>query len=202
MTGRGYGELAAGGVVPSEVVRKMACDARISWITRDRRGVVGIGRARRHIPPAMMNHLRKRDGGCRFPGCGCTRYLHAHHKTHWVNGGLTELPNLILVCHRHHALLHEGGWNAIGNPEPGPGPGSTLQFIRPDGSVYLPIPTQLLQAELPHGPAPDNAGPAPASTGAHRRPPAPQHRRGHRRDAASPPVDGRPAYGGAAERLF
>jgi hypothetical protein len=28
---------------------------------------------------------------------------------HWINGGETKLVNLILLCSRHHRLVHEGG---------------------------------------------------------------------------------------------
>jgi hypothetical protein len=152
VSGEGPGTLAAGGVVPAEVARRMACDGRMVWLTRDERGVVGIGRASRHIPAAMLIYLKHRDGGCRFPGCGRTRHLHAHHIRHWANDGETNVDNLLLACPRHHRLLHEGGWNAAGNPEPGPGPASTLRFIREDGTVYV---AHLLPARPPgDGPAP------------------------------------------------
>ena len=29
----------------------------------------------------------------------------------WAHSGVTELPNMGLVCYRHHELCHEGGWN-------------------------------------------------------------------------------------------
>ena len=32
---------------------------------------------------------------------------------HWANGGPTEIDNLIMVCHRHHRSVHEGGWNVV-----------------------------------------------------------------------------------------
>ncbi|HYM96915.1 MAG TPA: HNH endonuclease signature motif containing protein, partial [Candidatus Sulfotelmatobacter sp.] len=34
----------------------------------------------------------------------------AHHVVHWARGGKTDLDNLILLCHRHHWMVHEGGW--------------------------------------------------------------------------------------------
>ena len=35
----------------------------------------------------------------------------AHHIEHWANGGLTRLFNLVLLCRRHHRMVHEGRWH-------------------------------------------------------------------------------------------
>ncbi len=35
---------------------------------------------------------------------------HAHHVTHWINGGTTSPANLILLCGHHHRLIHSGPW--------------------------------------------------------------------------------------------
>jgi hypothetical protein len=37
----------------------------------------------------------------------------AHHVLHWVHGGETDLDNLVLICHRHDWLVHEGGWRLV-----------------------------------------------------------------------------------------
>jgi len=138
VTGQGTGELASGVAVPAEVVRRLACDARIEAVLARPSGVVGIGRASRQVPAPLLRYLKDRDGSCRFPGCGRTRHLHAHHIQHWANGGETEPRNLLLLCHRHHALVHEGGWSLTGNPEPGPGVADTLSFHRHDGTAFQP----------------------------------------------------------------
>jgi len=36
------------------------------------------------------------------------KWLDAHHVKHWINGGETSLANTMLICSRHHRLLHEG----------------------------------------------------------------------------------------------
>ena len=34
--------------------------------------------------------------------------MDAHHVKHWADGGETKLDNLVLLCRRHHRLIHEG----------------------------------------------------------------------------------------------
>ncbi|MDE2796254.1 MAG: HNH endonuclease signature motif containing protein, partial [Gemmatimonadota bacterium] len=50
----------------------------------------------------------ERDRGCRYPGCA-SRFTEAHHVKHWADGGETSLADTILLCRRHHRLVHEGG---------------------------------------------------------------------------------------------
>jgi hypothetical protein len=51
----------------------------------------------------------RRDGGCARPGCPEDRLerLHAHHMRHWLFGGRTDLPNLVLLCDADHGLVHD-----------------------------------------------------------------------------------------------
>jgi 5-methylcytosine-specific restriction endonuclease McrA len=98
--GEGGCELDDGSAIAPETARRLACDA----------SVVRDGRKTRAIPPAMRRALRARDRGCRFPGCENRRFLDAHHVHHWARGGSTTLPNLLLLCRRHHRLVHEGGY--------------------------------------------------------------------------------------------
>ena len=86
-----------------------------------------IGRKSRSVPPALRRALQRRDGGCRFPGCTCTRFVDAHHVKHWADGGETALDNLVLLCRHHHRLVHEGGFGLRVRS------GGQLQFSRPDG---------------------------------------------------------------------
>ena len=94
--------------------------------------VLDIGRRTRSIPPAIRRALTVRDEGCRFPGCSNTRYVDAHHIKHWADGGETKLENLVLLCHRHHRLVHEGGYS-----------------LREDFSFWNPEGRQLHEAATP-----------------------------------------------------
>ncbi len=87
---------------------------------RTRRGSLAVvsdltgcdqGRDSRLVNPGLRRLLGALDGErCRFPGCTHTRYLHAHHLRFWRDGGPTDLSNLVLLCTKHHQLLHTQGY--------------------------------------------------------------------------------------------
>jgi hypothetical protein len=98
--------------LPIESVKRLCCDSRAVVITEDEKGEpLSIGRKTRIVPAAIQRALRARDKNCcTFPGCKNRRYLHSHHVEHWSNGGETSLDNLMLLCTKHHTLVHEGGF--------------------------------------------------------------------------------------------
>jgi hypothetical protein len=109
--GDGACELAEGPPVAPETARRLSCDASIVEI-RERDGEpLSVGRKTRSIPPALRRAVRRRDRGCRFPGCENHRFVDAHHIEHWARGGETSLENLVLLCRTHHRLVHEGGYS-------------------------------------------------------------------------------------------
>src|SRR5216683_97730 len=92
--------------IPAETARRLACDAAITPIIDGE-----ADRTSRVMPSATRRALSARDKGCRFPGCDCPpAWTDAHHLKHWADGGPTTLDNLILLCRRHHRLVHEEGW--------------------------------------------------------------------------------------------
>jgi hypothetical protein len=106
----GRSELEDGPTLAAETVRRLGCDASLLAIVHDGRGrVLDIGRKTRSIPSAIGRALRVRDRGCRYPGCTSQRFVDGHHIEHWAHGGATRLSNLVLLCRRHHHLVHEGG---------------------------------------------------------------------------------------------
>lgn len=95
--------------LPIETVRRIACDSDLVVLVKDGNGTpLSVGRKTRVVPAAIERALWARDKGCRFPGCGRRRWVHAHHVVHWAAGGETSLENLVLLCSQHHVLLHEG----------------------------------------------------------------------------------------------
>jgi hypothetical protein len=105
-------ELEGHGNIAAETSRRLACDAGVlHWLEDDDGNALNVGRKTRSIPPAIRRALQRRDGGCRFPGCTCSRFVDAHHIRHWADGGETSMHNLVLLCRRHHRLVHEGGFS-------------------------------------------------------------------------------------------
>lgn len=129
----GRAESESGTTLLAETARRLVCDARLQLNLESPDGtVIGVGRTTRTIPPWLARVIRMRDKGCRFPGCGRTRWIHFHHIIHWANGGPTDLDNLISLCLFHHRLAHEGGWSISGNPN------GKVSWIRPGGSEFIP----------------------------------------------------------------
>jgi hypothetical protein len=104
-------QIEEGPVIAPELARRLGCDAALVTIVERDGEPLSVGRRTRAISPALRRALKRRDDGCRFPGCTNTRYLHAHHIEHWAQGGKTELSNLIQLCSRHHRCVHEGGYS-------------------------------------------------------------------------------------------
>jgi hypothetical protein len=77
-----------------------------------------LGRTTRVVSPAQRTALAVRDGGCVFPGCDRPlAWCEAHHLVHWLDGGPTDLDNLVLLCRAHHRAVHEGGWRLARGPD-------------------------------------------------------------------------------------
>ena len=94
--------------LPVSSVQRLLCDGAATAVVEKNGDPLSIGRKQRTVPPAIRRALAARDRHCTFPGCTHSRYLDAHHIQHWVDGGETSLDNLVLLCSRHHRLLHEG----------------------------------------------------------------------------------------------
>jgi hypothetical protein len=125
------GELDHAGPVAPETVRRLACDASVMRVVVSGTSEpLDVGRRTAVVPPAMRRAVIVRDRHCRFPGCDRPHtWCDAHHVVHWADGGSTSVPNLILLCRRHHRLVHERGGFGLELVE---GRGV---FRRPDGSV-------------------------------------------------------------------
>ena len=129
LPGAAGGTLDWVGPVTAQAVRRLGCDASLTRVLLTGASeVLDVGRRSRLVSPALRRALVLRDGGCRFPGCDRPPpWTDAHHRVHWADGGATSLANLLLLCRRHHRVLHEGGWSLVGDPT------GELTAIPPEG---------------------------------------------------------------------
>jgi 5-methylcytosine-specific restriction endonuclease McrA len=98
--------LEGSGPLSPETAERLACDARRLTIKPGDRDLVH-SRVGRCASYAQQRALHKRSSHCQYPGCTAARELEAHHVIPVERSGKTELDNLILLCPRHHKLLHD-----------------------------------------------------------------------------------------------
>lgn len=119
-------------LVGLEALRRLLCDASISLVVtaepdgettadlganplgirpgRRLADPLYVGRAARIVTAAQWRALVVRDRHCVVKGCR-RRPLRceAHHVRHWLDGGATDLDNLVLLCFQHHHEHHDRG---------------------------------------------------------------------------------------------
>lgn len=90
----------------------LACDPHIVELLVDAFGQPKAARELDRFPDRNMRRaLVARDGGCAYPGCDCPpSWCDAHHVVEWSDDGRTVIPNLVLLCRRHHGIVHRSGW--------------------------------------------------------------------------------------------
>jgi hypothetical protein len=108
---------------------RLACDCNITRVLLGQdSAVIDVGRSSRKVKPATRRALNVRDRGCQWPGCDrSASWSSGHHLVHWIHGGRTDLQNLVLLCYRHHWMVHEGKW----------------QLVKTDDGKFLAVPPQL-----------------------------------------------------------
>ena len=139
VAGLGVGVTEDGTEIPASAVRRLCCDADVVPVVLGSRSeVLDVGRRSRLVTPAIWRALVARDRHCRFPGCRRPPLMcHAHHVQHWVDGGLTSLDNLLLLCG------HPTAWCM-----PGPGRPSWIPSESQSSSHRTASP---VTASSPHG---------------------------------------------------
>ena len=108
--------LEGAGSLSPETAERLTCDARRLAIKPHGRDLVH-SRVGRCASYAQQRALHKRASHCQYPGCRAARELEAHHIVAVARGGKTELDNLILLCARHHKLLHDHRIRTTGDGE-------------------------------------------------------------------------------------
>jgi hypothetical protein len=98
--------------ISAQMVERLACDCTVTRILLGSdSAVIDVGRSRRVVSGSTRRALNVRDRHCQWPGCERPpSTCDAHHLIYWTRGGPTDLDNLLLLCYRHHWMVHEGAW--------------------------------------------------------------------------------------------
>ena len=126
----------SGEFVSMATVERFVCDAGVIPVKFDNDGqVLNVGRAQRLFTDRQRVGLAARDGGCRFPGCDRPpSWCEAHHINQWAHGGSTDLADGVLLCRRHHLLVHNNKWQISRN--------GGEYMITPPGGTPTPMPSK------------------------------------------------------------
>lgn len=129
-----------GTALEAATIAQILCDATFHRCVVDPEGaILDYGRATRSISAAIWSALVVRDEGCRFPGCDRpAKWTEAHHVVWFSRRGTTSLDNLVLLCSRHHHVLHKPGWDAKLKPD------GTFEVTNPPGEVHATSPPRAL----------------------------------------------------------
>ncbi len=99
--------------------RRMACDAGlIPVVLGGRSEVLDHGRMRRlfskpqRVAMALRQSFRCAAEGCERPTAWCD----AHHLQPWSRDGRTDLADGVLICGRHHTLVHHPAYHVERRP--------------------------------------------------------------------------------------
>ncbi|MEO5651350.1 MAG: DUF222 domain-containing protein [Marmoricola sp.] len=138
----GFAMTETGEQLSASAVRRLCCEAEvIPAVLGARSEVLDVGRLQRLVTNAIWRALVVRDQHCRFPHCTRPPLMtHAHHVTHWIDGGATSLSNLILLCGHHHRLVHAAPW--------------TIRRTSPNDFVFEPPPGASSEISAPPRPPP------------------------------------------------
>jgi hypothetical protein len=148
--------VAVGAELPEHDVRvdaattsRLLCDCSLSRAVVERLeggrpAVLDYGTSTRTIPAPLWAALVVRDRRCRFPGCDRPpSWCEGHHVRWFSRGGPTALDNLVLLCTRHHHLLH-----AQSEFEAKLLPDGTFNVTLPNGTVRTTGPPPLAAAAV------------------------------------------------------
>jgi hypothetical protein len=111
-------QLAWVGPITGTEAQLIGCDATVSRVVTDGASqILDVGRATRTIPPALRRAVVARDRTCVGPGCHRSpEHCDVHHIVFWEHGGDTSLENTVLLCRRHHRLVHLKQWRVVIEP--------------------------------------------------------------------------------------
>lgn len=126
--------------LPIETIRRWACIGDISPVIVGADGTrLLLGRTTR-----LANREQRRALRVLYRTCACCDVVFEHCQIHHVAwfepSGHTDIGNLLPLCHRHHHLAHEGGWQLSLLAD------RSLRIVLPNGEVRVHSPPRVMAA--------------------------------------------------------
>ncbi|MEN3123989.1 HNH endonuclease signature motif containing protein [Janibacter sp. LM] len=112
---------------PATRIRVVGADPLTGTVVTDSTHAYRPGRT-------VASRVRRRDGTCRFPGCGTpAERAQLDHVTPYP-AGATEVGNLVCLCTTHHGFKHHAGWRLTMTPD------GTCTWTAPTGRTHVTRP--------------------------------------------------------------
>ena len=117
---------------PSSAIRQYLHNALGRWHIMDGKGLtLNMGRQQRFATDAQVTALLAQwEYQCAMPGCNHSRFMEIHHIHEWVDGGSTDIDNLIPLCSSCHSKVSHGLAHIANNS-------GYIEFRFLDGSRYV-----------------------------------------------------------------
>jgi hypothetical protein len=104
-------DVAGIGPVPKVTMDRLLCDPLLGRAVMTESAVLDLGVRTPVVSASLRRAVKLRDRHCAFPGCDRRPgWCDVHHVVPVEEHGPTEEANLVLLCRRHHVVMHEGGW--------------------------------------------------------------------------------------------
>ena len=102
-------DACAGEAITAAQARRLACNAQlIPAVLGGDSEILDLGRSQRLFTAAQRRALLLRDRTCRAERCDIPgTWAEAHHWIPWLEGGLTDLDDGVLLCAHHHHRVHD-----------------------------------------------------------------------------------------------
>lgn len=143
---------ATGMTLRPETIERLMCDCTMHRVVMADGVVLDYGRAIKDPPPDLAHAVAARDQGCRWKSCKRpVGWCDIHHVRQWIKHfGPTAISNLVLLCDKHHNVLHRNGWTARLHAN------GDFEVTNPWGQTWTTHPPGRLRQQLP--PPPGGAG--------------------------------------------
>jgi hypothetical protein len=116
-------ELGNGVRLHPKLARRLGCDALVQLAIEggeaegDAPSSLNRGRTVRLATRDQRREILSRHDTCVFPACRApASWCQVHHLWDWIDGGPTDMDNLVPLCRRHHGALHTRGWRLVRDP--------------------------------------------------------------------------------------